>query len=387
MEDIELLLDRFLEFRNNGQSKYFDADDIVSLIDYFTETDDMENLQIAIDLGYDLHPDNMDFKLQICKTLVSLGDYETAMKMIEDNDVEGEKEVDWLYIECLCELGLKDDVINFITILAEEEIPYLEEAIEHTASVLNDIDEYILFAYQFITEHLQVYPDNKILKKELCYNLELQGRIREAMTKCKELLQSNLYSIELWFMKGRLYATCCDYGNAVEALDYALSCIDIDTDNEDMKDEMKYEILMQKAGCFQKNENYYSAISVYEEMMTMEDIDIQEVVSHISECLIKVDDYEKAYQILKDNLKSEDFEIMATNIGHFIFCCVMTNRRNEAIDVLCDVIASLPRDLIIENLTSIIALQSDINDIAKDDGNEDRQELVRSFINSNLHVN
>jgi tetratricopeptide (TPR) repeat protein len=381
MEDIELLLDRFLDFKNNGQSKYFDADDIISLIDYFTETDDLENLQIAIDLGYELHPDNMEFKFQICKTLASLGDYETAIKMLEENEVEGDRETDLLYIECLCELDLKDDAINFIAGLAEEESPYLEEAIEHMACVLNDIDESILFAYRFILDYMQVYPDNKILKTELCFNLELQGRIKEAMTKCNELLQSNLYSVELWFMKGRLYATCCDYGNAVEAFDYALSCIE--TGNE----EMKYEILMLKANCFQKNENYYSAVSVYEEMMAMEDVDIPEIVSHLSECLIKVDDYEEAYQILKGNLESEDFDVMATNIGHFIFCCVMTNRRNEAIDALCDVIASLPRDIIIENLTSIIALQSDLNNIVREDGDEDRQELVKSFINSNLHVN
>jgi tetratricopeptide (TPR) repeat protein len=380
MEDIELLLDRFLDFKNNGRNKYFDADDIVSLIDYFTETDDIENLQFAIDLGYELHPDNTDFKLQICKTLVSLGDCETAIKMIEEIDTEGNSEIDLLHIECLCELGLKEDVINFIAQLAEKERPYLEEAIEHTACVLNEIDEYVHFAHQFISNYLKVYPDNKILKTELCFNLELQGRIKEAMMKCDEFLQSDIYSAELWFMKGRLYATCCNCKKAVEAFDYALSCMNFENE------EMKYEILMQKANCFRKNENYYSAISVYEEIMTMDDIDTMEAASYYAECLIMVEDYEQAYHVLKDRLTDTDLEYSVGNIGSFIFCCVMTDRQNEAYEAFCDALLSLPRDITAKCLASIIALQSNVNDV-EENGDEDCQELVRDFINSNLHVN
>ncbi|MDR2384914.1 MAG: hypothetical protein LBD80_04525 [Tannerella sp.] len=383
MEDIGLLLDKFSDFRNNGQNKYFDADDIVSLMDYFTETEDIENLRSVIDLGYKLHPDNMDFKLQICKTFVSFGDYETAMKMIEEIDVEGDSEIDSLYVECLCELGLKEELISFISGLTIEKSPYLEEIIEHAACVLNEIDEYIHFAYKFISNCLQVYPDNEILKAELCFNLELQGRIKEAMTKCEEFLQSDLYSAELWLIKGRLHATCCNYGKAVEAFNYALSCIETeDAENDDMK----YEILMLKANCFRKNENYYSAISIYEEVMTMEDIDNTEVVSLFAECLIMVKDYEQAYHILKNSLINTNIKDSANNIGNFVYCCIMTDRRDEAYDALFDVIVSLPRDITIKYLASLIAIQSDMNDTEKD-RDEDRQRLIRSFINSNLHVN
>ncbi|MDR0835758.1 MAG: tetratricopeptide repeat protein [Tannerella sp.] len=379
MEDIKLLLDRFLDFKNNGQNKYFDSDDIISLIEYFTEIDDVENLKIVITLGYELHPDNPEFILQVCRTLVYTGDYETALKLLENVDSEDDYEPDLLYIECLCELGMKEEALNFIDELAEEESPHLQEAIEHLARVLNDIDEYMHFAYGFILEYLQIYPDSELLNIELCYNLELQGKIKEAMTKCEELLQSNLHSAELWFVKGRLCTTCCEYGNAVEALDYALSFAEIE--------ELKYEALLMKADCLQKNENYYSAINVYEELMTMKISDTHKIVSRLSECLILVEDFERAYQVLKDNLKSIDFEHSVTNMGNFIFSCVMTDRRNEAAEAICDAILSLPRDMMIENLTPIIALQSDINNIEQDEEEDDRQELVRSFINSNLHVN
>jgi threonine synthase len=63
----------------------------------------------------------------------------------------------------------------------------------------------------------------------------------------------------------------------------------------------------------------------------------------------------------------------------------MTNRREEAIDILCDAIMSLPRKVIMEKLMSMITLKSDIRSIEEDE--ENRQELVKSFINSNLHVN
>jgi tetratricopeptide (TPR) repeat protein len=375
-----------LDFKNNGQNKYFDSDDIISLIDYFTEIDDIENLQFAINLGYELHPDNVDFKLQICRTLASMGDYEAAMKMIEEIDTEEDSEIDLLYIECLCELGLKEDMINFIAELAGKESPYLEEAIEHAACVLNEIDGHVHFAYSFISNYLKAYPDNKILKTELCFNLELQGRIKEAMAKCEEFLQSDIYSVELWFTKGRLYATCCNYEKAVEAFDYALSCMDFESE------EMKYEILMQKANCFRKNENYYSAISVYEEIMTMDDIDdmdnvdSMEIASHFAECLIMVENYEQAYHVLKDNLTDTDFESPAGDIGNFILCCIMTDRQDEAYKTFCDAIISLPRNIAAKYSAPAAALRSNVNSAGKK-ADKDRQELVWNFINSNLHVN
>jgi tetratricopeptide (TPR) repeat protein len=380
MEDIELLLDRFWDFKNSGQNKYFDSDDIISLIDYFTETDDIENLQSAIDLGYELHPGNMDFKIQICRTLISLGDFETALKMFEEIDIEDDKEIDLLYIECLCELGLKEEATEFINGLADEGNPYLEEAIEHAACVFNDNDENIYFAHQFISDYLQIYPDNKTLKTELCFNLELQGRIKEAMMKCEELLQSNLYSAELWFMKGRLHATYCDFEKAVDALDYALSCIN--SENEDMK----YEILILKANCFLKNENYYSAIGVCEELMTMKNIDKKEVISNFSECLIMIEDYEQAYRIMKDHLTDKNFFDSISIVGNFIFCCVMTDRRYEAAEMVFDAIKASPHDRLIGYMTTINALQSELNNMEKDT-DEEHQQLVSSFINSNLHVN
>jgi tetratricopeptide (TPR) repeat protein len=380
MEDLALLLDRFLDFKRTGQFKYFDVDDILSLIEYFTDTDDAENLNSAIDLAYELYPDNLELKIKICGTIVYLEDYETAIKLLEEIEVQGNKEVDLLYIECLCELSRKDEALDFLKQLREEGALYVEDVVVYLACILNDIDEYRNFAYDFIIENIKTYPDNFELQIELCHNFELQGKIREALDKCDELLDTDSYSAEVWFMKGRLYATCSDFVKAVEALDYAQSS----SSGIEELDELTYEILLLKAQCFCKNENYYKAIDVYEELLSMEDIDKSQIEPLLAESLINVEEYERAFYVLKNHISDPDYENSISVSGNYILCCLETDRNEEALEELNEALKLFHRN-IIDYIASIYLLQSNIYDMENDSDVE--KYLVDNLVNSNLHVN
>ncbi|MFQ6928606.1 MAG: hypothetical protein ACLRS8_12480 [Parabacteroides merdae] len=48
-------------------------------------------------------------------------------------------------------------------------------------------------AHDFINRGLMLFPDNLILKDELCYNLEIEGDIKERSEVCNELIDKNPY--------------------------------------------------------------------------------------------------------------------------------------------------------------------------------------------------
>ena len=263
MENISSLLERFFSAHNKGVNSFFDVDEIASLINYFLEKEDNTNLNNIIELGYELHPDDINFKIALCKTLIITEDYNSALKLIEEDDIKGNKDIDFIRIECYCELERINEAARLIDKIAIKDHQYLEEAIEHMACVLNDIEKYQREANQFIQEALVMYPDNFVLKSELCLNYELSGNTKDALDLCNKLIDEDPYSSEIWFMQGRLFSLCADFEKAIDSLDFAISCA---KDNK----ELEYEIKFTKALFLYKNENYEKAIDCYNELVSHE---------------------------------------------------------------------------------------------------------------------
>jgi hypothetical protein len=380
MENISSLLERFFSGQNKGVILFFDVDEIASLINYFLEKEDSANLNKIIELGYELHPDDINFKIALCKTLIVTEDFNSALKLIEEDDIKGNKDIDLIRIECLCELERINEAARLIDKIAFNSNHYLEEAIEHMACVLNDIEKYQREARTFIQESLIIFPENFILKSELCLNYELSGKTKEALDLCEKLIDEDAYSAEIWYMRGRLYSLCADFEKAIDSLDFAISCA---SDNK----ELEYEIKFTKALFLFKNENYEKAISCYKELLIHEEYEASQVNPYLADCYISIDDYEKAYDILKNVIDSDDLDDEVSVIGNFIYCCIETDRKDEAIDVLADALKLYPHS-VLDYLSTLNLIKSQQDEMLTD--NERiifPKDLARNYINSSIHNN
>ena len=380
MENISSLLERFFSGQNKGVILFFDVDEIASLINYFLEKEDSVNLNKIIELGYELHPDDINFKIALCKTLIVTEDFNSALKLIEEDNIKGNKDIDLIRIECLCELERVNEAARIIDKIAFNSNHYLEEAIEHMACVLNDIEMYQREARTFIQESLIIFPENFILKSELCLNYELSGKTKEALDLCEKLIDEDAYSAEIWYMQGRLYSLCADFEKAIDSLDFAISCA---SDNK----ELEFEIKFTKALFLSKNENYEKAISCYKELLIHEEYEASQVNPYLADCYMNIDDYEKAYEILKNVIDSEDLDDEVSVIGNFIYCCIETDRKDEAIDVLADALKLYPHS-VLDYLSTLNLIKSQQNEMLAD--NEKiifPKDLARNYINSSIHNN
>ena len=380
MEDISYLLERFSSSQNSDLIHYFDVDEIVELINYFLDIENVEKLKCVIEMGNKLHPDDIVFKMALCRTHAAMEDYDSALKVIEENNIIGDKDIDLVRIECYCELNRYNEAIEVIDNLTANDSPYLEDAIVHMACVLNDSEMYQEKAFGFIQHALTMFPDNFVLKLELCFNHESHGNTKEALEICRELIDEDPYVAELWETQGRLFSVCADFEKAVESFDFALTC----TENNR---ELEYEIKLMKAYCLYKNESYNQAIHCYKELFSYDEFVSTEVNPYLAECYMSTDDYEKAYHVLKNVIGHKDFDDEVSVYGNFIYCCIETERKNEAVNVFADALKLFPNS-ILEYMSSLSIIKNQQNETLSDkESIVFPSELARMYLSNSAHNN
>ncbi len=266
--------------QEKGTEVYFDAEEIIELLEHFEQMNDFKEFRQLLTLGLKLHPENSDIRIKECKCHIYDEEYEKALQLmahIGDND---NPDLLPLKLECLYATARYDEANAFI-----EKHPVdteLEELYEYLAPVLSEIgkDE---IACQLVKRGIVLFPENVILKEELCYHMEMEGNLHEALHLCKELIDINPYSTDYWYMQGRLLSNLGDYENAIESFDFALTC-----------DETDIEIKLLRAYCLFMNKNYEMAIEAYMDLLS----DKKDIAEHIepilTECYMKADDFKHA---------------------------------------------------------------------------------------------
>ncbi|MCC8154784.1 MAG: tetratricopeptide repeat protein [Tannerellaceae bacterium] len=221
----------------------------------------------------------------------------------------------------------------------------MEPLYEYVVGVLNDLDR-TEEARVILMKGLKLYPDNLVLKDELCYILEAEGKFTEAIVLCNELIDKDPFSYETWFTLGRLYSMVGDFDKAVEAFDYAMAC-----------DESDLELKILKSYCLFMNEHYEEAIEAYKEIVT-DDESRERIKPLIAECYIKLNRFEECYDILKDYLASPGVDSDPSMYLNFIRCCVELGYDDEALKTLKKAIKTFPDDIRILSLQALNYIES-----------------------------
>ncbi len=350
-EDASKLLERYLTARKEGKEPYFDADEIDFLLDSFEEDEDFTHYEGVLKLGLRLHPMSNDLKVRKSKFLLYNEEYQKALNVVESIAESNNQDLDMIRLECYCTLNQYSKAIEFSDGLINDKCDYLEEIFEFVAPILSDLDMKAE-ALDFIDRGLLLFPNNPILKDELCYIHELNGNFDEAIRICNELIDKDPYSYEYWFTLGRLYSLTNDFDKAIESFDFALTC-----DDSDM------ELMTLKAYCLFMNENYKKAIEVYTEIASDEE-SAERIKPLMAECYIKLENFEEAYLLLKDIIQKKGDSLEASTYINFIRCCVETDREREASQTLIKAADLFPDNVRVLSLLALTYLENGKEDLA-----------------------
>lgn len=345
-EDISRLLQRYLSARDIGKEPYFDADELSELLDSFEESEDYQYYGEVLALGLKLHPGNIDIKIRQGRFHVYNEEYDEAIALIDSIAETDNQDLDLIRLECYCMLNQYDKIIEYTEQLIEDDCDYLETVFEYIVPLLNDMDM-VDEANDYMKRGIDLFPDNLLLKDELCYTLEVEGKFEEAINVCNEMIDKDPYSYDNWFTLGRLYSFNNEFDKAIEAFDFALTCDDTDP-----------ELKVLKAYCHYMNENYEKALEVYLEVVNNPDKKKKKfpmsdrIIALMAECYMKLEDYEGAYNILKDIIGKNNSLESSTYIN-YIRCCTETERDREASKMLMRAVTLFPTDI---RILSVLAL-------------------------------
>lgn len=357
-EDISRLLQRYLSARELGKEPYFDADELSDLLDSFEESDDYQYFGEVLALGLKLHPGNIDLQIRQCRFYVYNEEYDSALALVDSIADTDNQDLDLLRLECYCMLGQFDKIVENTEQLIENDCDYLETVFEYIVPLLNDMDM-VNEAHKYIKRGIDLFPDNLLLKDELCYTLEIEGDFDGAIKICNELIDKDPYSFENWFTLGRLYSFNAEFDKAIEAFDFALTCDDSDP-----------ELKILKAYCHYMNENYEKALEVYLDIINSTDekdkkqvLIANRISPLMAECYIKLEDFEGAYNILKDIIEKTHTHEPATYIN-YIRCCTETERDREASNTLMKAVKLFPTDVRILSLLALTYVENGDDELA-----------------------
>ena len=251
-----------------------------------------------------------------------------------------DKNEDMLRLELLCNLEQFEEAIGYLDSLIENKYNYSDEALVFVAGQMNENKYALDKAYQLIRKGLTLFPENISLKAELCLNLHVRGFQKEAMDLCRQLTEEQPFSVDLWCMQAELYNDCGDYENALESINYAISCA------QDDDSLMIYHLTFIKARYLYMNESYYPAIRCFTELMTYKEYDKAIVDYYLASCYMHLNDYETAFNLLNGIIGQEDKVDEIAFYGDFIYCCLRTDRQIVAIDKLVDAFKLYPNSIL-----------------------------------------
>jgi len=298
--DTKGILKRFKEMDDKGAKTYFDADEVMALLDHFEYKEDYDNFEKALELGLTLHPEYEEWPTAVAKMLMFREHFEEALDFILQTAGNDEGLLQLLKIECHCRLYQYNEVIRILEENRAQNVEDVEDLYEFTACLLSEWENREKDLDEFVAYGLTVYPDNPVLKEEYCYQLESKGYIKKAIAVCNDLIDSDPHFADFWYMAGRLYAEMNEFDKAVEALDYAMTCDDSDV-----------EIKLFRAYCLYKNDLFTKAVDEFGEIFAHEsgveeEEDIRKIIEEIATDYPVPNDFRDVcylFEVLRDENK------------------------------------------------------------------------------------
>lgn len=239
------------------------------------------------------------------------------------------------------QLNQIDDAIEFIDALIYSNSTCLEDAITMLASYLNLVINSFEKSLQLIQKGLAFFPSSIPLKLELCRNFQVRGYLKESLEMCQQLTKEYPSSVEVWQHLADLYCIYGDYEEAIEAIDFAIACCDI----YEAIMKITYHLYLSKAELLIMNENYHQAINCLNTLIWSNKKANTNIRLLLADCYMHMGNYERAFICLSRLYDEIDIFYKIDYYAKFFICCLRTDRKGLAIEVLADAFEHNPRSL------------------------------------------
>lgn len=289
------LTERFERMIKEGESSFYEVDDLEELLDHYTQRHRLEFAFKVLEILHQQYPTNKQLAIKEAE-LLSLTDKHTeALNLLSEIE----------YLE-----GFNPDFyITKASILSqtghyEKAISCLHRALDCTS---NDIDaiyinlsiehqnlEQFDEAIAFLKKALEINPENEDAIYEIAYCFELGKKHGDAVRYFTQLIDLGPYNSHVWFNLG---AACQAEGNfekAQVAFDYVI-----------IIDDNFHAAYFNKANVLVRLERYEEAIDLYKKALSFEILDSL-IYFYIGDCYDHLGNHKKALAYFEKATKKDD---------------------------------------------------------------------------------
>ncbi len=297
-----------------NESKYFDVDELIDLIEYYHDLRKREQQSAILNLAEKLHPDNDIWLLLRARLYIDMDSpaylYNELLNKFSDKKDElfiVLKVRAYLFQKMIDEAeeftvnylsGIQDKPKKYSRMTTQLAYAFLEKGIYYMAEALfnnsNSLstDDYLRFAFcceqtKNVKKAVEIY---KLCKNESIEALISLGAIythQKEYAKADLVLQDAInrdpYNKMAWFNLGILQAEKEQYEEALESFNFAIAIDDND-----------HLALFNKAHTLYQLEKWTEAKNIYAELLESKSIEKWKVELCLAECLENLQEYPKA---------------------------------------------------------------------------------------------
>lgn len=221
-EERQLVLD-FERTVLQGQTQFFDVDELMIIIDYYLETEDMKPLEKAVRYAEELYPDSTEVRLRRGHLLVAQDKFKPALKIFNQlkRDEPDNTDIDYALGVTYSALGESDKAIECYQRAGQDGWMLGRVYANIAEEYFNQKD------YAEAIRYYQLALDTDSYDDATLYNYVdtavRSDQVDEAIKYLRSFIDEHPYCAAGWHSLGKAYTAKQELGQATDAFEYALA--------------------------------------------------------------------------------------------------------------------------------------------------------------------
>lgn len=271
---------------------FFSEETYCQLIDYFLEDQQVDRAMEAVERALTHHPFSADFYLRKADLLIHQHEHQQALDTlrIAENFAPGNFDIQLMKAEALSDNGFHQEALDLLdmlgTCVSEEELTDLYVTQAH----IYDNQEAYEQMFFVLQSALRLDPSHQGALECMWICIEATKRYEESIDIHRRVIDENPYNYLAWYNLGHAYAYLGQYGEAIEAFEYAFIS----------NDEFEFAYREYAELCFE-TQDYRKALEAYQEILRKFPPD-SDLMLRCGQCFQYLDLHEMARKYFKESI-------------------------------------------------------------------------------------
>lgn len=281
--EFDELISKFEKFINTGEYCFFDSQDIIDIIEYYTGWMDKEMTQKAIETGLRYYPNSPEILLKKAEFLARQNHTMEALKILNEIEPLLQSQASFYLAkgDIYAQMGLSEQAIQEYKKILDLDYPNKEMIYNIIGSEYMMQDKFIEAIY-YLKKSAEFNSINNpaLYKIYFCYG-EI-NKLNECIEYFQKIIDESPFNSDAWLFMAYCYYDLKDYENALESINFAQAINPNDL-----------VIVLKKSDTLKAMDRYSEAIELLKETLN-KDTQNAYLTNVLAETYIEISDYENA---------------------------------------------------------------------------------------------